>query len=124
MSKNTPELYRKNVFSKSKWFDDIKKDIIFYGVGTVNNQIHYPNGAKDEKPFEDRSFAYEFKKDLIYAYGLLDGYNGIWAVDLVEQCILTNMYFDHLATLEKKNGRGNPGDSPARIYKNRTNITG
>ena len=41
-----------------------------------------------------------FIENEIYAYGLLDGYNGIWAVDLVDQCILTNMYFDHLSTLK------------------------
>ena len=29
-----------------------------------------------------------------------DGYNGSWTVDLVDQYILTNMYFDHLETLQ------------------------
>ena len=37
----------------------MKKDNKFYGVGIVNNQIHYPNGSRSEKPCEDRSFAYE-----------------------------------------------------------------
>lgn len=46
-------------FLKSKWFDDIKKDNKFFGVGIVNNQIHFPNGSRSEKPCEDRSFAYE-----------------------------------------------------------------
>lgn len=102
MSRNTPELYRKNLRIKSKWFDDIKKDNRFYGVGTVNNQIHYPNGAREEHKFEDRSFAYEFKENVVFAYGLLDGYEGSWAVDFVEQCIMTSLYFDHLSTLESK----------------------
>ena len=39
--------------------DDIKKDNKYYGVGTVNNMIHFPNGKKIEEPFEDRSFSYE-----------------------------------------------------------------
>jgi len=98
MSKATPEVYRK----AAKWMDDIKKDNKYYGVGTVNNMVHFPNGKKIEEPFEDRAFSYEFIENEIYAYGLLDGYNGIWAVDLVDQCILTNMYFDHLSTLKKK----------------------
>ena len=33
---------------------------------------------------------------------MLDGYGGSWAVDFVEQCIMTSLYFDHLSTLESK----------------------
>lgn len=41
-----------------------------------------------------------FIENEVYAYGLLDGYNGTLSVDLAEQCILTDMYFDHLSTLK------------------------
>ncbi len=54
-----------------KWTDDIKKDVKFVGVGSVNNQTHLANGAKMEKPSDDRSFSYEFKENQIYAFGLL-----------------------------------------------------
>ncbi len=40
------------------------------------------------------------KENQIYAYGILDGFNNTWIVDLIEQCLLTNMYFDHLPKLE------------------------
>lgn len=100
MSKNTvDDIYRKI----SKWTDDIKKDTKYYGVGTVQNQTQLINGATINRLNEDRSFSYEFKENAIYAFGLLDGYNGTWAVDLVDQSILTNTYFDHLDTLQKKN---------------------
>ncbi len=35
-------------------------------------------------------------------YSDIDGYNGTWAVDLVDQSILTNTYFDHLDTLQSE----------------------
>lgn len=98
MNKNIPDIFRQ----KSKWTDDIKKDTKFCGIGTVNNQIHLQNGQKHEAPSEDRSFAYEFIENEIYAYGLLDGYSGSISVDLAEQCILTDMYFDQLTTLKTK----------------------
>ena len=43
----------------SKWTDSIKKDIKYFGVGTVNNQTHLANGVRIDKPSEDRSFSYE-----------------------------------------------------------------
>ncbi len=77
--------FKQNIQIKSKWSDAIAKDVKNCGTGTVTNQVHYPNGAKDERSNEDRSFSYEFKENEIYAYALLDGYNGTWAVDIVEQ---------------------------------------
>jgi hypothetical protein len=63
-------------FSKG-WTDDLKRDTTFFGVGNVNNQIHLANGTKLEAhPYEDRSFAYELIENQIFAYGILDGYNG------------------------------------------------
>ena len=53
----------------SKWTDDIKKDTRFCGIGTVNNQIHFANGSKTDRPTEDRSFCYELKDNEIFAYG-------------------------------------------------------
>lgn len=92
------------MFISKGWTDDLKKDTKFFGVGNVSNQIHLVNGTKLEAHSnEDRSFSYELIDNQIYAYGLLDGYNGISAVDLVEQVLLTNLCFDHLHTLQSKN---------------------
>lgn len=42
------------------------------------------------------------KENKIYAYGIVDGYNGTFAVDLIEQCLLSDLYFDHLNNMETK----------------------
>ena len=43
------------------------------------------------------------KENHVFAYGILDGYNGTWTVDLLEQSLLTNMYFDNLNQLQEMN---------------------
>lgn len=99
MAFNPNEIIRKI----ARWTDDLKKDTTYFGVGNVNNQIHLSNGTKLEAhPYEDRSFAYELIENQIFAYGILDGYNGTGAVDIVEQALLTNVCFDHLHTLQNK----------------------
>ena len=45
---------------------------------------------------------YRLKEKQIFSYGILDGYNGTWSVDLMEQCLLSHLYFDHLQSLEIK----------------------
>lgn len=100
----------------------------YFGVGSVSKQIQYPNGTRVDMPSEDRSFSYEYmhkliyfllffilfvliynyflllrlKENEIYAYGILDGFNGSWTVDFIEQCLLSNIYFDHLFSLQSK----------------------
>lgn len=38
----------------------------------------------------------------IYAYAVIDGFNGTWMVDFLEQFLLSNLYFDHLSDLSSK----------------------
>ena len=38
-------------------------------------------------------------KNRIYAFGLLDGFDGKYAVDFVEQYLVVNIYLDHLNDL-------------------------
>jgi hypothetical protein len=44
------------------------------------------------------------KENRVFAYGVLDGFNGCWSVDLLDQCFLTNIYFDNM---QEKNLEGN-----------------
>lgn len=46
-------------------------------------------------------FNLSLKDNIIYAYGLLDGYNGTYAVDTVDRTILSDMYFEHLISDEQ-----------------------
>ena len=40
------------------------------------------------------------KENEIFAYGIIDGFNGTWTVDFVEQCLMSNICFDHLYNLQ------------------------
>jgi hypothetical protein len=40
-----------------------------------------------------------FLENKIYFYGILDGFNGTFAVDLIEQFLAAYIYLDHLIDL-------------------------
>ncbi|RNA37902.1 TGF-beta-activated kinase 1 and MAP3K7-binding 1-like isoform X1 [Brachionus plicatilis] len=86
----------------SKWTDAIKRDSKYCGIGTVNNRVKIQHGQILEQPCEDRSFSFELKDGEIYAYAVIDGFNGTWVVDFLEQFLLSNLYFDHLSDLSIK----------------------
>lgn len=85
-----------------KWTDTLKLDTKYCGVGTAPNQLIHMDIKKEAHPFEDRSFRYILKDNSIYAYGILDGFNGINTVDIVNSSILLSLYFDHLNNLAHK----------------------
>jgi TAK1-binding protein 1 len=85
-----------------KWTDTLKLDTKYCGLGTAVNQLIHKGVKTEAHPNEDRSFRYVLKDNSIYAYGILDGFNGIYTVDIVNASILLNLYFDHLNTLVNK----------------------
>lgn len=46
------------------------------------------------------SISNRLKENEVYAYGVLDGFNGTWTVDLLEQLFISNIYFEHLGKLK------------------------